>query len=388
MYQPIKFFLFALAFMGLLTSCQKEQPDLASQNAKKQNAEWTQQSENKTKILHFIDKLQRDEQSSGIGDRDAPLTIDEMAFGTEAVLNLYYTRLDDQFKQMDYAEVNVTVPVSGGVVDDSDLSNAYNSIEQAVEDHLNAVGYADKKVGYVDVIVSDVTGNEATLRVKTAVGDLEVEPSDPPPGAQPPYFIDGWRCGKFTDNNTPIQAIGKCDGTSPNWDAAKLFKKTLNEHYRKDHPFPLPYQGVYAFQVNSDATIFLFDAEPSSNKFFKAPYLGQGNLSNLCISESDMNLYYGNYEDEITLMETTPWQLAHQYLLPIQQAGEFGWKFKWVESLEASKIPEDGIDMVKHIAKLLLMKQIIINNDDGGDNYTGSLSSSKDPATWVKGLLD
>ena len=381
--------MYAFMFSGLfLTSCQKEQveTDLDSKVVDEQNLELNQQNADKAKVLHFIDKLKNGHSPSDIGDRDAPLTVDEVAFGSEAVLNLYYSRFEDRFKEMDYAEVELNVPLMNGVVDDAELAGAYASIEEVVTNHLDSAPYANKKVGYVDVIVTEVSSNEATIRVKTAIGGLEVGPSDPnDPVAQPPYFDtdDNWRCGLFMFGTETVNAVGKCDGTEPTLDAAQLLMSTLNSQYRLDHPFPLIYHGVYGFQVNSDAHILLLDAENEPTKFFNAPYLGSGNLSNLCINESDMNLFYGNYDNEIAIMETTIWQLDNPTFFP----GESGWKFKMVSDLRTRWLPTQGEpNMLKHVADLLFMKQIIIY-DDGGSNIDAS-TTSNDPITWVEDLLD
>ena len=188
-----------MAFLGLfLTSCQKEKDNQIPSVVNTQGDELAQQKKYKARILHFIDKLNKDGESSDVDDRDAPLTPEELAFGSEAVLNLYYSRFEDRFQEMDYAESELSVPLTNGTVSNNDLTITYASIEQAVTDHLSVVSYAEKKVNYVDVIVSEVSATEATIRVKTAIGGVEVGPSDPnDPSAQPPYFDEVGVVGRF-----------------------------------------------------------------------------------------------------------------------------------------------------------------------------------------------
>ncbi len=370
-----------MAFLGLfLTSCQKEKDNQIPSVVNTQGDELAQQKKYKARILHFIDKLNKDGESSDVDDRDAPLTPEELAFGSEAVLNLYYSRFEDRFQEMDYAESELSVPLTNGTVSNNDLTITYASIEQAVTDHLSVVSYAEKKVNYVDVIVSEVSATEATIRVKTAIGGVEVGPSDPnDPSAQPPYFDEGWRCGAFQNGNTTVNAVGHCDGSEPEWDAAKLFKKTLNENFRLDHPFPLIYHGVYGFQVDSDVSFFLWDNTYS--KYYSATY--NGTLDGLCLSVDDMNHYYGDFDTQLALMETGGWQLDNPNFFPGQEP-ETNWRLKNVESVETKAF---NFPIVQHVAKVVFMKRIIIY-DDGGDNYTGDQSSSMDALSWVNNLLN
>ncbi len=388
MYQPIKFFLFALAFMGLLTSCQKEQE--TTQKSALSRAEVNKKVEELRKkdleqIGHFVEKLKAAKSNSSVSGRDEPLTIEEATFGTEAVLNMYYTRPDNRFNDIDKSQSVVTVPISNGHVSDADMLAAYYEVGQKALDHLDAASFPNKKLVYVDVVIANKTATEATLDVKTAVGEKLGTTT-----LAPPYFDEGWRCGAGVFNDAGLEQVGDFEYENDDKDAAKLFTSTLNTHFREDHPFEeLPYYGWYVYDVTSDFDVVLGvanDGFPQPNpdpndivdnsKDFLFYRIEETNVmydEQKYIDMDEMNFYYAGLEATIATIEDPVWQAEH--------ADDYGFSFDHgygnmtfvgnkvarvdIQALEL----EQGISTTQHYPNFVFERVFILwgmpSHDDG-----------------------
>ena len=379
MYKPIKFLFFSMAFLGLfLTSCQKEKPSKMKTTISRAEAEKMvkeQRRRDVKRIRHFVDKMNDVMSNSVVAGREAPLTIEEMTFGTEAVLNIYYTSPSNRFTEVDRTQDEVTIPLTDGVVADADLVDAFTAVGQKMMDHLDAVDYPNKKVVYVDVVVTNTTATEATLDVRTAVGDRRLDP--PPP---PPYFTKGWRCGAGVYNAAGLEQVGDEYYNEDDKDAAKLFASTLNEHYRLDHPFPvLPSYGWYTYDVNSEVPLTLFETvadvqfpqsatnasdNPVDNSkdflFFKIVSSVPMYDEHKFINVDEMNFYYSGLETTIGMIEDPVWQANHPTLgldlNPTTGSNQLflGNKFLNVKKMKA--LENVGKSWTVHIPELIYQK--------------------------------
>lgn len=404
MNKQFRFILFSVAFIGLfLTSCEKEKEVVQSQKTSVNELDAQKminkrREKDKARVMRFANKIKALASGSSINERDENLSIEEVAFGAEAVLNIYYTRPDNRFVEVDKSISEVVVSVSNGVVSDADLLVAYLEIGQKMVDHKNTVNYADKKLVYIDITLDDSgsTGDEAILQVKTAYGNKLAGTT-----LTPPYFNYGWGCGGDVTNGAGVSMVGRdCDpNIMPEWDAAKLFKLTLNTNYRLDHPFPtMPDYGWYSYNVDSEMSYFLVDAfgfpslnpnDPTPNDnsedymFFKIEESKAPNAAaydaKKCISVDEMNFYYSGLENAIALVESPSYQAdpANAIDFPCPNCSWYqyqGYKFFRVEELQATEYGLPGPRTTIHVPEILLQQQFSIYGYPGtGTDGSGTV---------------
>lgn len=380
-------FLFALLFLGLsLTSCQKEnvKKEAPISRAEANKMVEDQRAKDVARIQHFVEKMQSVMSGAAVSARDGDLTIEEMAFGTEAVLNMYFASPENQFLEMDESISEVTVPILDGNINDADLLTAYMEVGQKMTDHIDAASYPNKKLVYADVVIKSTSATEATLEVRTAVGDRDMEGLT----LNTPYFTKGWRCGETVTNDAGLKQWGDINYNETDKDAAKLFASTLNDQYRLNYPFPTnPYSCLYSYGVTEAiAPVLLvgddFPAVNPNDPAANIPYPvfdnsmdylfykisedannSNGNYdSKKYLNVDEMNFYYSGLEETILGTEDPVWQANNasyfpEYVPLDSESWFVGWTFLSANIIAVELEDDDGLYTV-HVPQIIYQQTI------------------------------
>lgn len=237
------------------------------------------------RIQRFRDRLQS-VKNREMNFRDNDLTPTEANWNLEATINASYAKADANFSKLSKAENELTIPITGGVINNDDLLTAYGTTKGFLANHYNSIASNYKQVLVIDINLEEETTEMARFKIITFIASAPPTPT----GDNVYGDTDYWYWGNEQ---------GRCDGSGEGvgLDAADILAEDLNLRY------PLPNNHLYFTSIEAIG-IQAFDyPNYDDNNFgdFQRDYLlFMSNTSSEilsateCISPEDMEWYYNN----------------------------------------------------------------------------------------------
>ncbi len=249
------------------------------------------------KIVSFKEKITyiRENPSYKSGEFT---TVDSAIWYLDATLNLSHAFISwETLSGFHYDSVFVTIPKVNGVVNYTDLADAYVELKQKVANVCIEAPGSEKELYIATLTEKEDTGNSITIKAETTIGSRSTPPDHHP-------FYEGWLYGDLAGNcvGSPPY-IGVADACTQLRDKTNLYRHLYIDDEQmfyigtpNEEPYVTLRSQHFAF-INPD------DPDPDDNYYERLlVYQKQEFVYHYCIEEDEMNWYYEKLRHVIYLM--------------------------------------------------------------------------------------